>query len=225
MEKIKVYLVGDSTCHTNNSDTFPQVGWGQLFGEYLKDNYEVINLAQNGRSTKSFIDEGWFDVVKKNISKGDYLFIQFGHNDEKADEKRHTDPFTTYQENLLFFINTARNVGATPVLCSSIYRRHFDSNGKIIDNCHLDYPKAMEELAHKENVNYIDMCELTKQELIKIGDEPSKELFMNFGKGIYPNYPEGKEDNTHLREKGARMVISLLVNEMKQNDSLKNLLK
>jgi lysophospholipase L1-like esterase len=225
MEKFKVFLLGDSTCHTNNFDTFPQVGWGQVFGEYLSDQYEVINLAQNGRSTKSFIDEGWFAPVEKSVAKGDFVFIQFGHNDEKEDAARHTDPFTTYQENLLFFINTARKVGATPVLLSSIYRRQFDENGKVRDNCHLDYPKAMEELAKRENVIYLDICELTKKRLQEIGMDASREYFMNFDANIYPNYPEGKQDNTHLREKGAREVVSIITSEMKKNDILKELLK
>jgi lysophospholipase L1-like esterase len=225
MEKSKIYLIGDSTCHTNNFDTFPQVGWGQVIGEYINSHYEVINLAQNGRSTKSFIDEGLFKPCEKSIAKGDYLFIQFGHNDEKTDEARHTDPFTTYQENLLFFVNIAKNVGAIPVLLSSIYRRHFDEKGVIEENCHLDYPKAMEELASKEDVIYIDMCELTKQKLVELGVDASKELFMNFDKNIYPNYPEGKEDNTHLREKGARMVCELLVKELAKNSITSKILK
>ena len=131
MDKKKIYLIGDSTCHTKNSDTYPQTGWGQVFGDYINNTYEVVNLAQNGRSSKSFKDEGWFEVVERNIDKGDYLFIQFGHNDEKDDELRHTDPYSTYQENLLYYINIARNKGATPILLSSIYRRHFDNNGKI----------------------------------------------------------------------------------------------
>lgn len=219
-----IYLIGDSTCHTNKEDTYPQKGWGQYFGDYLKTKYKVINLAENGRSTKSFRDEGLFVPCEENISEGDYLFIEFGHNDEKIDEKRHTDPFSTYQANLLYFVNVARKAKATPVLLSSIYRRHFNS-GIIEENCHLDYPKAMKELAQYEGVIFIDMCELTKECLIKKGDEKSKEFFMNFGPNIYKNYPDGKEDNSHLREKGAREVCSILTNEMKKVPELKGLCK
>lgn len=221
----KIYLIGDSTCQNNDETTFPQTGWGQVFHKIVKDEYEVINLAKNGRSTKSFIDEGLFKVVEENIKAGDYLFIQFGHNDEKDDPTRHTDPYTSYQDNLLYFINTARNNGAIPVLLSSIYRRHFDENGKIMENVHLQYPKACQELAKREKVIFIDMCELTKQSLIKIGDEDSKRLFMYFEKEIYSNYPDGKKDNTHLRYEGAMWIIDILKTEIKKDNKLQKILK
>ena len=103
------------------------------------------------------------------------------------------------------------------MLLSSIYRRHFNEDGTIKENCHLDYPGAMEELALRENVIYIDMCELTKQMLMRLGDEKSKELFMNFKANIYENYPNGKEDNTHLRPKGANRVCEILVEQIGNN--------
>jgi hypothetical protein len=151
----KIYLIGDSTCHTNTKETYPQHGWGQVFSAFIDENYKVINLAENGRSSKSFLDEGLFKPCEENIEENDILFIQFGHNDEKEDEKRHTDPFTTYQQYLLYYINVARKVKAIPVLLSSIYRRHFDENGLIKERCHLDYPEAMRQLALKEAKFYI----------------------------------------------------------------------
>lgn len=220
-----IYLIGDSTCQTNTKETYPQTGWGQVFCDYINNGYEVINLAKNGRSSKSFYDEGLFKDVEENIKPGDLLFIQFGHNDEKEDEVRHTVPFTTYQEQLKYYIDVARRNDAIPILLSSIYRRHFDEYGKIKENCHLNYPEAMEDLAKKEKVIYIDMCELTKQELIKIGDEASKEYFMNFKPNIYENYPEGKEDNTHLRPKGAKLICDLLVEEIKKINLINKILK
>lgn len=221
----KIYLIGDSTCQNNDETTFPQTGWGQVFHKIVKDEYEVINLAKNGRSTKSFIDEGLFKIVDDSIKADDYLFIQFGHNDEKDDPNRHTDPFTSYQDNLLYFIDAARNKGAIPVLLSSIYRRHFDENGKIIEKVHLQYPQACQELASREKVIFIDMCKCTKESLIKIGDERSKSLFMYFDEGIYTNYPNGKKDNTHLRYEGAMWIINLLKEEMKKDNVLQNILK
>ena len=121
-----IYLIGDSTCQTNTKETYPQTGWGQVFCDYINNGYEVINLAKNGRSSKSFYDEGLFKEVEENIKPGNLLFIQFGHNDEKEDEVRHTDPFTTYQEQLKYYIDVARRIDAIPILLSSIYRRHFD---------------------------------------------------------------------------------------------------
>lgn len=221
----KIYLIGDSTCQNNTRKTYPQHGWGQVFSAFISNNYRVINLAKNGRSSKSFLKEGLFKPCEDNISTGDYLFIQFGHNDEKEDIERHTDPFTTYQNYLRYYINAARKNNATPILLSSIYRRHFDEFGKIKDNCHLDYPKAMEELAKQENVIYIDMCNLTKELLSGLGDEKSKELFMNFKPNIYKNYPEGKIDNTHLTTKGAKAVCKILVSQIKGNDKINQILK
>ena len=220
-----IYLIGDSTCQNNTKKTYPQHGWGQVFSAFIDEKYKVINLAENGRSSKSFFDEGLFNKCEDNIAPGDYLFIQFGHNDEKDDIKRHTDPYTTYQEYLLYYINVARKNNATPILLSSIYRRHFDEFGNIKENCHLDYPKAMEALAKQENVIYIDMCELTKQMLIKLGDEASKELFMNFDKGIYENYIDGKEDNTHLRYKGALEVCNILIKQIDKVEELRHIIK
>ena len=86
----KIYLLGDSTCQTNNEDTYPQTGWGQLLNLFVNENYEVVNLAKNGRSTKSFIDEGLFEICKNNLKENDIVIIQFGHNDEKDDVLRHT---------------------------------------------------------------------------------------------------------------------------------------
>ena len=220
-----IYLIGDSTCHKNSKKTYPQLGWGQVFSMYVNNNYKVVNLAENGRSSKSFLEEGLFTKCEENIKEGDFLFIQFGHNDEKEDVLRHTDPFTTYQKYLSYYIKVAKKNNAIPVLLSSIYRRRFDEKGNIVDNCHLDYPEAMKQLAHKENVIYIDMCELTKQMLIDLGDEASKELFMNFKPNKYKNYPEGKCDNTHLRIKGAKKISEILVNQIKQNPTLNSILK
>lgn len=209
-----IYLIGDSTCQYNDQSTYPQVGWGQVFSQYVNNNYQVINLAKNGRSSKSFIDEGLFDFVVKNIKKDDFLIIQFGHNDQKDDVNRHTDAFKEYIDNLLYFANTAKNVGATPIILSSIYRRHFDENGNIMDNVHFDYPDACKYLCQKENILYIDMCKLTKEYLSFIGEVKSRELYMYFDKNIYPNYIEGKQDNTHLRLRGAEAFTSILINEL-----------
>jgi len=220
----KIYLIGDSTCQTNFKDTYPQTGWGQVFFEYVNPNYEVINLAKNGRSSKSFYNEGLFKECENNIKENDFLFIQFGHNDEKEDLERHTDPYTTYQEQLKYYINVTKRNRATPVLLTSIYRRRF-ANGKLIEKCHLDYPDAMIDLANKENIICIDMCSLTKDYLNSIGEEASRELFMNFDANIYPNYMEGKEDNTHLRYKGAKAICDILTNQIKKYDSLRIILK
>ena len=220
----KIYLLGDSTCQTNNEDTYPQTGWGQLLNLFVNENYEVVNLAKNGRSTKSFIDEGLFEICKNNLKENDIVIIQFGHNDEKDDVLRHTDPYSTYQENLSYFIDTARNNNATPILISSIYRRTFDENGKLKLNSHGEYPNAMKDLANKKNVLFIDMCQITFDWLTSIGNENSKQYFMNFGPNIYNNYLDGKEDNTHLRYEGALLICQMIVDQLSKTN-LKFILK
>lgn len=219
----KIYLIGDSTCQYNDQSTYPQVGWGQFFGEYIKDEYEIINLAKNGRSTKTFREEGLFEPVEKGISEGDYLFIQFGHNDEKVNSERFTEPYGDYQKNLLYYAETARKVGATPVLLSPIYRRKFKLF-KLDPKCHGEYPKAMKELAIKENIIFLDITKASKKYIERLGRNKSKELFMISAKGKY-DYPEKTFDNTHLVEKGARAVCELIKKECQQNGALKLLFK
>ncbi|MGM9858754.1 MAG: rhamnogalacturonan acetylesterase [Bacilli bacterium] len=220
----KIYLLGDSTCQTNGEDTYPQTGWGQLLQDYVTKDYKVINLAKNGRSTKSFIDEGLFEPCKKKIKKSDIVLIQFGHNDEKEDSERHTDPFTTYQDNLNYFIDIIVKKGGIPVLVSSIYRRQFISEHKLVKNTHGLYPLAMKKVAKKRKVIFIDMNKITYRWLQRIGDSKSKQYFMNFDSNIYSNYPEGKQDNTHLRYEGAQIICEFIVKNLKKT-KLKKIIK
>ena len=115
-----IFLIGDSTCQTNDESTFPQVGWGQFFEEYLKNPAKVHNFAKNGRSSKSFFEEHRFDSVIENFTDGDFLFIQFGHNDEKEDKERKTEPFGTYKDYLSKYIDFAKSKNGTPVRLYSI---------------------------------------------------------------------------------------------------------
>lgn len=210
---MKIFLAGDSTMQYNDYTTYPQVGWGQVLPLFLKDEIIVRNFAKNGRSTKSFILENRLEEIKKEITKGDYLFIQFGHNDEKSDE-RGTKPFLDYQENLKKFIKVAEDALATPILLTSIYRRHFDNEGKIKDNVHLDYPKAMIELALKENVICLDICQKTKEIIASFGDQKSKSLFMHYPENTYLTNPKASSDDTHLRYDGAYLFTHLIVMEL-----------
>ena len=187
----------------------------------MKNGSKIDELKSQG---KNLDIKEMMDILNIQIKIEDNETILY-IGDEKIDEERHTDPFTSYQEYLLYYINVARKNNATPILLSSIYRRHFDEFGIIKDNCHLNYPKAMEELAKQENVIYIDMCQLTKQMLINLGAEKSKELFMNFKPNTYKNYPEGKIDNTHLRIKGAKEICKILVNEISKIDKIKHIIK
>ncbi len=139
---MKIYYIGDSTVAFNSIHTYPQTGMSQGLARYVKQEVQIVSLAQNGRSTKSFLDEGLFLPAQEHMAAGDLLLIQFGHNDEKPDAARHTDPETTFPENLRFFIRSARDRGATPVLITPIARRLFDAQGNFLPGSHGPYPDA-----------------------------------------------------------------------------------
>lgn len=211
-----VFWVGDSTVAFNGVGTFPQTGIGQGYQLYVKRDVTIHNYARNGASTKSFLQEGFFDETEKRIGEGDFLYIQFGHNDEKTRSDRYTDPYTTYQENLLRMAKTARRAGGYPVLITSLYRRHFDEMGNIKEKVHLDYPDAVLDLAKKEKIACVDLCRISKELFQKTGDQESRRWFMHLPAGRYENYLKGLEDNTHLHYEGAVKMAGLVAEEIKK---------
>lgn len=215
-ETISVYIAGDSTACNYTEDRAPRMGWGQAIGRLFKEGVVVKNHASSGRSSKSFINEGRLDIILAEIKAGDYLFIQFGHNDQKEDEERRTEPYTTYKEYLTRYIEGAREKGANPVLLTPISRRSFNSDGTIADT-HGEYPKAMKELAEELKVPLIDMTEKTKKLFEKLGEEETKQIFLWLKPGEHVNYPDGIKDNTHLQERGAVEVAKLVLEGIKEN--------
>lgn len=208
---ITIFMIGDSTMANKPLDKENQErGWGQALPAHLTGNIVVDNHAVNGRSTKSFIDEGRWDAVLNKIKPGDYVFIQFGHNDEKADEKRHTDPQTSFKANLTRFIREAKAKGGKPVLYNSIVRRNFVE--EVLTDTHGEYIKVPEEVAMTEGVPYIDANKITHSVVQDLGVEHSRILFMNLEPGKYENCPDGKTDNTHLNIFGANRISYLLIN-------------
>jgi len=224
---VKVHMTGDSTMANKPIDTpNPERGWGQLFPECFKDPSVVINYAVNGRSTKSFIDEGKWAKVIAAIKPGDYLIIQFGHNDEKKDKPLvYAAPYGAYTDNLKRFIAEARAHKAIPILATPVARRKFDKSGKLVDT-HGDYPTAVRELAKKEHVPLLDLLILTSQKEQALGVEDSKKIHLWIAPGVYARDPKGLQDDTHYSELGARLVSSLAAEEIKrQNLPLAELLK
>ncbi len=207
--KKTIYLAGDSTCAYNDITTYPQTGWGQVLPLYVSESVSVVNYAANGRSSRSFIVEGKLAEIEKHIQKGDILCIQFGHNDQKDDQHRATEAFTTYKEYLTQYIQVARNKGATPVLLTSVSRRYFE-DGKIDPKVHGDFPVAMKELAQEEQVVCIDIFQITRDWLQELGDVASRAYFMHLKKGEYVAYPEGLVDDTHLVYQGAIAVAGFV---------------
>lgn len=207
----RIFWAGDSTVKANKYDTFPQTGMGQAMPVYLENDVVILNHGENGRSTKSFIEEGRLAAIEKEIGAGDYLFIQFGHNDEKKeDPARFTESHGTYQENLKKMVDMARSHGAYPVLITPLYRRQFNEEGKLREGSHLDYPEAMKELAEREQVPCIDLCRASYEVIQKEGEEKSRRWFMYFEENRYPAYADGMKDNTHLRYEGAERFAGLV---------------
>ncbi|MBQ9135370.1 MAG: rhamnogalacturonan acetylesterase [Lachnospiraceae bacterium] len=207
----RIYWAGDSTVQTNTIETYPQTGIGQVMSLYLKEGITVCNHAKNGRSTKSFLDEGRLEAIDEVIAEGDYLFIQFGHNDEKnEDPTRYTEPFSTYMENLKIFIDTARKHGAKPVLITPLERRCFVEEKHLGIGAHSDYVAAMKQTAAQQNVPLVDLYSYSRAELKKAGPQGSIKWFMHLAPGEYASCPEGKVDNTHLKYEGAVTFAGLI---------------
>ncbi|OFX33231.1 MAG: hypothetical protein A2W90_03445 [Bacteroidetes bacterium GWF2_42_66] len=213
-EKINVFTIGDSTMANKKAEVFPETGWGQVLYQFFDDQVVVHNHAMNGRSSKSFIDEGRWQVVLDSLQKGDYVFIQFGHNDQKIQSpERYTEPFGGYTENLTKYITESRDKGAIPVLFTSIARRKFNEKGKLEDT-HGDYPAAMRKLARKMDVPLVDLQKSTGKLVQSLGDEKSKSLYL--WTEANDRFPEGRKDNSHLCVDGARKFASLAVQELKK---------
>ncbi len=213
----KIYWAADSTVKENNYTTFPQTGIGQGLRLYLKQDISICNHAENGRSTKSFIDELRLAAIEKDIREGDFLFIQFGHNDEKReDPNRFTEAFGEYQENLERFVNAARNRKAYPVFITPLTRRLFADDNHLKDAIHESYPEAMSQVAKRLDVPLIDLYTMSRELIESIGQEKSKSYFMNLKPGDYKNYPDGLEDNTHLQYDGAVAFAGLVAQGLKR---------
>ena len=203
-----IHLMGDSTMAEKDlSNGNPERGWGMQFPNFVDSTFRVVNYAQNGRSTKSFIDRGLWGQVYEAIQPGDYVFIQFGHNDAKADDpERYAPAFGAYQDNLRRFIRGARAKGATPVLLTPVARRWF-KEGKLDRTCHKDYPAAMKQVAEEEGVVLLDMTTRSLDWLESLGDEASKAYFM---------ISTGKDDNTHTVACGARKVAEMVCEAIRE---------
>jgi len=226
-KKTKVYLIGDSTIAIKETKSYPETGWGMPFAYFFDSTIEVDNRAKNGRSTRTFISENRWQPVADSLQEGDYVFIQFGHNDGKVtDSLRYTNPHTAYRYNLIQFVKEAREKGAIPILFSPIARRNFNEQGVLISK-HETYSMEMRLVAQEFNVPFIDMEYLTESLEIAYGPEKSKQLHLHFKPGEVPYYPEGKDDDTHLSIKGATEIAKIAVAQLKllTNPQFQNLIK
>ena len=214
---ITIHLVGDSTMSVKLPLKRPDTGWGEPFAAMLCDGVRVINHARNGRSTTSYLAEGWWREVVTQLSEGDIVLIQFGHNDQKAhDPDLFAAAWRDYKNNLQGFVNETRASGAQPVLLTSIARRAFDSKGELQSTLG-DYPAATRKLAKEMSVQLVDLNVMTREFIEALGPEASKALFLHLSPGVNANYIEGKQDDTHLNSQGALEVATMAAVELKKS--------
>jgi lysophospholipase L1-like esterase len=217
-EQMTLFLVGDSTMAERENLDRKMRGWGQMLQPFFSDEVVVENHARGGRSTKSFISEGRWQVVLSRIKPGDYVLIQFGHNDQKnKDPKRFTNPYTGYRRNLERYVNETRAKQAHAILATSIVRRKFNDDGVVVDT-HGNYPLVTRLVAEDLDVPFIDLQLLT-EDLVQIyGVEGSTVLFTWLEPGEEPEHPKGLQDNSHLSVAGGIEVAGLVVQDLKRLD-------
>lgn len=213
-KKITIWLIGDSTMSIKETKAYPETGWGMPFVFFWDSTVKVDNRAMNGRSTRTFMEEGRWDPLVNAMQEGDYVFVQFGHNDEVPTKKSYV-PEKDFKANLIKYINDTRSKKANPVLITPVARRKFDSSGHIQET-HAVYAQIVRDVARENNVPLIDLSEKSKMLYQQLGPESSKHLFNYLVPGEHPNYPEGKQDDTHFSELGARKIAELVLDEIKK---------
>jgi len=215
-EPAVIYLAGDSTMAEKTAEARPETGWGEKLSKFFDDKaIRIENRAKNGRSTRTFIAEGrWADIVKA-LRAGDYVFIQFGHNDAKADRNDVFTPPDDFRRNLLAFVADVRAAKATPVLLTPVMRRSFSDRGELLDT-HGIYPDIVRKVAADQAVPLIDMHRDSARVLREYGAEGSKKLFLILAPGQSTNYPQGVTDNSHFSPLGAEEMAAVAVDEIRE---------
>ncbi|MBB4080674.1 lysophospholipase L1-like esterase [Lewinella aquimaris] len=208
-----VFLVGDSTMAEKRADRRPETGWGEMLSEFL-DGPTIENHAQNGRSTKSFRAEGRWQTVLDGIAAGDYVFIQFGHNDSKTASSSYSTP-EEFETNLIAFVKEVRERGGQPVLLTPVVRRKFNPDG-VLQRTHGGYPAAVSRAASATATPLIDMTEKSRNLVATYGDPASRELYLWLSPGANENYPDGVEDDTHFSPKGGREMARLVADGIRE---------
>ncbi len=214
-----LYMIGDSTMATKEKLYLPERGWGQALTTYFTDELLIENHAKNGRSTRSFIYQGRWDSVYNKLQPGDFVIIQFGHNDGSIQKtERYATP-EEYQYNLIKFIAETRSKQAIPILCTPIVRRKFDEEGKYLES-HGDYPELVRQVAQQAKVPLLEMHLKSRDLLEKLGAEESKSLYLHIPPQTIDSLPEGLTDNTHFSDSGAHSMAKIAVDEIKEKAPL-----
>ncbi|NDW19110.1 hypothetical protein D0T53_09310 [Dysgonomonas sp. 216] len=220
--KVKILIAGDSTAQTYKEAKDGLIkGWGQMLPEFLNDKVQVSNHAMGGRSTKTFIEEGRWERLLGEVEPGDYVFIQFGHNDASTRPERHAS-YEDYKKNLERFVDDVRAKGGNPVLLTSVVMRTFNERGHLVDDRLKGYPVITRLVAKEKNVPLIDVNLKTRDFITMLGDKASIPYYRWVEPGVDHAKPDGLKDDTHMMEKGARNVAYFVAEGIK-NLQLKGL--
>ena len=215
-EPITIYIAGDSTAAEKLPEKRPETGWGEKLQQYFApSDVRVEDDAKNGRSTRTFLSEGLWQGIVDHMRPGDYVFIQFGHNDESKEKVDRYTPPDDYRANLVRMVNDVRSKQGFPVLLTPVYRRKFDAQGKVVDQ-HGVYPGIVRSVAAELKVPLIDMHRSSGELLQRIGPDSSLKLFLQLEPEENPNYPQGVHDNTHFRPLGAELMAGLAVDGIRE---------
>lgn len=205
-----VYIASDSTAQTYDSYWKPQAGWGQMLNRFFSSDVTIDNHAIGGRSSKTFLTEGRLDNILEDIQPGDYLLIQFGHNDATISRPDRYVTVDQYKEYLEVYVESARDQGAIPVLVTPVGRRDFNAETKKFNVSFPEYVEGMEQVADEMDVLLVDLSTISREYYNEIGPEGSRTIFLHADSGIYEAHPNGVKDDTHFQEYGAIQIARLL---------------
>jgi len=212
-QPITVWLAGDSTMAQKQPDKRPETGWGEALQPcFDSTEVRIANRAMNGRSTQSFVAEGRWKAIVDSLHDGDYVFIQFGHNDEKVGTGRYASP-DDYRRNLARFVDDVRGKGAHPVVFTPVVRRKFEG-ARLVDT-HGEYPEAARLAARDRNAELVDMTRASAELVEQLGPDSSRALWLHLEPGVNPNYPTGVRDDTHFNPRGAQQMAGLAIDAIR----------
>lgn len=210
----RLHLVGDSTMADKPNLAYPERGWGMLLREFMHPSLTIVNHAANGRSTLRFLNEGRWQLLLSELRRGDYVLLQFGHNDQKKDDPaRYAPAFGLYQQLLTRFIEELRSKGAIALLATPICRRSFNADGVLETNLQ-EYAEAMRQVADATHTPLIDLQTLSCNDLQRFGPVQSQAYYIQVPAGLYAQFPQGKIDNTHLSTQGATWIAQHFVRDI-----------
>ena len=212
-QPVTVWLAGDSTMAQKQADKRPETGWGEALQPcFDSTEVRIANRAMNGRSTRSFVAEGRWKAIVDSLHPGDYVFIQFGHNDEKVGTDRYASP-DDYRGNLTRFVDDVRGKGAHPVLFTPVVRRKFEG-ARLVDT-HGEYPESARMAARERKAELVDMTRASAELVERLGPDSSRALWLHLEPGANPNYPTGVHDDTHFNPRGAEQMAGLAIDAIR----------